>query len=165
MPRKTKPQPIALVPLPAGVLHLFDKEPKAAHESNATVMALKKAPMEPALSGQMSHHPGCAPGASRPQTASKQRNGTGARTVYAGEGPLRIELPREREASFEPILSRGAGSRCSSHHLAGLHRAPDAQQPGLCKLERAQGPGRSHQAEPYRAGAAAAALDAFEAGP
>jgi len=33
-----------------------------------------------------------------------QRNGTGAKTVYTGGGPLRIEVPRDLDASFAPIL-------------------------------------------------------------
>jgi len=104
MPRKTKIQPIVLPALPAGVLDLFDKEPKTAHEINATVMALKKALIERALSGEMSHHLGYRPGATKPDKVRNQRNGTGAKTVYTDDGPLRIDVPRDRDASFEPVL-------------------------------------------------------------
>jgi len=44
---------------------LFDREPKTAHEINATVMALKKALIERALSGEMNHYLGYLP-AGRP---------------------------------------------------------------------------------------------------
>jgi len=104
MPMKTKPEPAVLPKLPVGLIDLFDNEPKTAHEINATVMALKKALIERALSGEMNHHLGYAPGASKPQAASNQRNGTGAKTVYTDDGPLRLDVPRDREASFEPIL-------------------------------------------------------------
>jgi len=104
MPMKTKPAPAVLPKLPVGLIDLFDEGPKTAHEINATVMALKKALIERALSGEMNHHLGYAPGASKPQTASNQRNGTGAKTVYTDNGPLRLDVPRDREASFEPIL-------------------------------------------------------------
>jgi len=104
MPMKTKPEPAVLPQLPVGLIDLFDNEPKTAHEINATVMALKKALIERALSGEMNHHLGYAPGAAKPQTASNQRNGTGAKTVHTDDGPLRLDIPRDREASFEPIL-------------------------------------------------------------
>jgi len=55
MPRKTKPQLPTLPTLPAGLIDLFDWEPKTAQEINATVMALKKALIERVLSGKMNH--------------------------------------------------------------------------------------------------------------
>jgi len=67
-------------------------------------MVLKKALIERALSGEMNHHLGDPPGAAKPQAGSNQRNGTGAKTVYTGDGPLRLDIPRECEPSFEPIL-------------------------------------------------------------
>jgi len=33
-----------------------------------------------------------------------QRNGKGAKTVYTDDGRLRIDVPRDRDASFEPVL-------------------------------------------------------------
>jgi len=67
-------------------------------------MALKKALIERALSGEMNHHLGYSPGAAKPQAVRNQRNGTGAKTVYTDDGSLRIEVPRDRDASFAPIL-------------------------------------------------------------
>jgi len=104
MPRKTKPQLPTLPTLPAGLIDLFDHEPKTAEEINDTVLALKKALIERALSGEMSHHLGYPPGVTKPQAVRNQRNGTGAKTVYTGDGPLRIDVPRDRDASFAPIL-------------------------------------------------------------
>jgi len=52
----------------------------------------------------VNHHLGYPPGAAKPQAGSNQRNGTGAKTVYTGDGPLRLDIPRDRESSFEPIL-------------------------------------------------------------
>jgi len=104
MPRKSKPQATVLPKLPVGLIDLFDDQPKTAQEINDTVLALKKALIERALSGEMNHHLGYAPGEAKPQTASNQRNGTGAKTVYTDDGPLRLEIPRDRDASFHPIL-------------------------------------------------------------
>ena len=43
-------------------------------------------------------------GATRPEEATNQRNGTSGKTVLTDDGPLRIEVPRDREGSFEPVL-------------------------------------------------------------
>ena len=36
--------------------------------------------------------------------ASNHRNGTSGKTVLTDAGSLRIEVPRDREGSFEPVL-------------------------------------------------------------
>jgi putative transposase len=78
--------------------------PMTAEQINATTMALKKALIERALGGELSHHLGYKPGAERPEGAANQRNGASAKTVLTDDGPLRIEVPRDREGSFEPLL-------------------------------------------------------------
>ncbi|WP_019936617.1 IS256 family transposase [Bordetella sp. FB-8] len=104
MPRKPK-TPLAELPtLPAELLELLGDGPKTAAEINATVMALKKALIERALSGEMSHHLGYKPGMAKPESVTNQRNGKGAKTVLTEDGPLRIEVPRDRDGSFDPIL-------------------------------------------------------------
>ena len=52
----------------------------------------------------MSHHLGYPPGATKPEPASNQRNGVSSKTVLTDAGPLRIDVPRDRQASFEPVL-------------------------------------------------------------
>jgi transposase-like protein len=52
----------------------------------------------------MSHHLGYSPGAVKPAAVTNQRNGTGAKTVLTEDGPIRIEVPRDRDGSFEPLL-------------------------------------------------------------
>lgn len=71
---------------------------------NAATLALKKALIERALGGEMSHHLGYPPGAAKPANATNQRNGKGAKTVLTEDGPIRIEVLRDRDGSFEPIL-------------------------------------------------------------
>jgi len=75
-----------------------------AEQVNATTMALKKALIERALGGELSHHLGYPPGATKPEDSGNQRNGSTAKTVHTQDGPLRIEVPRDREGSFEPLL-------------------------------------------------------------
>jgi putative transposase len=78
--------------------------PMSGQQINATMMALKKALIERALRGELAHHLGYAAGATRPDDAANHRNGSSAKTVHTEDGPLRIEVPRDRAGSFEPLL-------------------------------------------------------------
>jgi putative transposase len=81
-----------------------DGPPMTGEQINTTMMAPKKALIERALGGELSHHLGYKPGGERPDRAANQRNGASAKTVHTDDGPLRIEVPRDREGSFEPLL-------------------------------------------------------------
>ena len=95
----------ALPKIPKELLDQIVAEgPMTAEQINATTMALKKALIERALGGELSHHLGYAHGAARPEDAGNQRNGSSAKTVHTQDGPLRIEVPRDREGRFEPLL-------------------------------------------------------------
>ena len=54
---------------------------------HAMVEALKKALIERALGSELPHHLGYPPGASRPEEAANQRNGSGAKTVHTDRWP------------------------------------------------------------------------------
>ncbi|WP_319640907.1 transposase, partial [Ralstonia pickettii] len=97
MPRKPKAKPADLPAIPAELLEQFGSGPMTAEAINAATLALKKALIERALGGEMNHHLGYPPGASKPATVSNQRNGTGAKTVLTEGGPIRIEVPRDRD--------------------------------------------------------------------
>lgn len=43
-------------------------------------------------------------GAPKPAPDSNQRNGSSAKTVHTEDGLLRIDIPRDRDGSFEPTL-------------------------------------------------------------
>ncbi|VVE39089.1 transposase [Pandoraea horticolens] len=90
--------------IPSELLEQFGDGPMTAEAINAAAMALKKALIERALGGEMNHHLGYLPGAAKPTNATNQRNGKGAKTVLTEDGPIRIEVPRDRDGSFEPIL-------------------------------------------------------------
>jgi len=65
----------------------------------------KKAVMERALGAEMSHHLGYAPGQAKPEgAATNHRNGKSTKTVLTDVGALRIDVPRDREGTFEPQL-------------------------------------------------------------
>jgi putative transposase len=58
---------------------------------------------ERALSGKMNHPLGYPSGAAKPANATDQRNGRGARMVPTKDGPIRIEVLRNRDGSFKPL--------------------------------------------------------------
>jgi putative transposase len=59
-------------------------------------MAFKKALIEGVMGAELGHHLGYPLGAAKPQSAANQRNGKSAKTGLTGEGPLRIEVLRDR---------------------------------------------------------------------
>ncbi len=64
----------------------------------------KKAFIERALSAEMSHHLGYEAGQTKPEGVTNYRNGSSAKSVITDSGSVRIEVPREREGTFEPQL-------------------------------------------------------------
>jgi putative transposase len=80
-----------------------DGPPMTAEQINAATMALKKALIEQALGGELSHHLGFKPG-DKPEGAANQRNGTSAKTVITDDGTVRVQVPRDRAGTFEPLL-------------------------------------------------------------
>jgi putative transposase len=94
----------ALPKIPKELLDQFVQGPMTAEAIQDVSMAFKKALIERALGGELSHHLGYAPGGYKPATADNHRNGSTGKTVLTEDGPLRIEVPRDREGSFEPLL-------------------------------------------------------------
>ena len=66
--------------------------------------AFKRALIERMLNGELSHHLGYLPGQEKPSDTANFRNGASAKTVLTKTGPVRIEVPRDRDGSFEPLL-------------------------------------------------------------
>ena len=56
------------------------------------------------MGAEMSHHLGYRLGATKPEQSTNHRNGNSGKTVLTDDGPLRIEVPRDRDGSFEPQL-------------------------------------------------------------
>jgi len=104
MSRKPKLNPAALPAIPAELLEQFGNVPMTAETINAASQAFKKALIERALGAEMSHHLGYSSGAAKPVAVTNQRNGKGGKTVLTEDGPLRIDVPRDRNGSFEPLL-------------------------------------------------------------
>jgi putative transposase len=107
MPRKPKSLPSAapLAPIPAEILDQFVRQgPLTPEELDAVVRQFKKAIIERALGGELTHHLGYAPRGAKPEDTTNHRNGTSGKTVLTDDGPLPLEVPRDRDGSFEPRL-------------------------------------------------------------
>lgn len=103
MPRK-KSQPSSSPGIPAELLDSLVKGPMSAAGVAELMGSFKKALMERVLEGEMSHHLGYGPGEAKPEERSNHRNGTSGKTVLTDTGAVRIEVPRDREGTFEPML-------------------------------------------------------------
>jgi len=90
--------------IPPELLDQLVKGPMTAEDVQDASQAFKKALIERALGAEMSHHLGYPAGADKPETATNHRNGKSGKTLLTDDGPLRIDVPRDREAGFEPKL-------------------------------------------------------------
>jgi len=108
MPSKTKKgaaaKPRTLPTIPKELVDQFVTGPMSAEAVNAASMAFKKALIERALGAELSHHLGYAAGEAKPAEGENHRNGSSGKTVLTEDGPLRVEVPRDRDGSFEPLL-------------------------------------------------------------
>ena len=107
MPGRTKKLDRAVAGLPSIPKELvaqFLTGPMTGEAINAAGIAFKQALIEASLNAELTHHLGYAPGAERPEATTNQRNGVTAKTVLTGDGRVRIETPRDRDGSFEPLL-------------------------------------------------------------
>lgn len=107
MPTKKKTALEAKTELPSIPKELIDqfvKGPMTAEAIQDASMAFKKALIERALGAELGHHLGYPQGAERPEGSNNQRNSKSGKTVLTDNGPLRLEIPRDRDGSFSPIL-------------------------------------------------------------
>lgn len=102
---RRRPKGPALEPVPSEILdHFVGHGPITPEELEATVRRFKKAVIERALGGELTHHLGYPAGGVKPDDTTNHRNGTSEKTVLTDDGPLTIDVPRDRENSFEPRL-------------------------------------------------------------
>ncbi len=66
--------------------------------------ALKKAIFERALGAEMSHHLGYNKGEAKPAELANYRNGSSRKRVTTDDDTVELEIPRDREGTFDPVL-------------------------------------------------------------
>ena len=108
MPRKPKPPgqgaPTTELQVPEELLDQLVKGPMSQDELESMFRSLKKAVIERAMGAEMSDHLGYRQGESKPEGQTNQRNGASSKTVLTDEGPIRIDVPRDRQGSFDPLI-------------------------------------------------------------
>jgi putative transposase len=82
------------------------KEYRGPEDFQALFTALKKAVMERALNAELSAHLGFEKGQEKPAGESNHRNGSSGKTVLGESGAVRLEIPRDRDGTFDPQLIR-----------------------------------------------------------
>jgi putative transposase len=94
MPRRKEPKipDVLLDQLLAGA------DPKTAFDPNGLLEELKKALAERALNAEMDHHLAGEGG------VSNSRNGYGRKSVITDTGKIELEVPRDRQSTFDPQL-------------------------------------------------------------
>ena len=73
---------------------------------------MKRALMERAFAGELTHHLGYAPGAAKPKEQPNHRNGSTPKTVLTEDGAIPVAIPRDRAGTFDfaPFgISRSSG--------------------------------------------------------
>ena len=94
----------AMPQIPAELLEQLIPGPVTPGQLEDVFQRFKKAFIERALGAEMSQHLGYASGQAKPQGVANHRNGKSAKTVLTDTGALAIEVPRDRQGSFEPQL-------------------------------------------------------------
>ena len=103
--RKTLVRETPLTPVPAEILDQFVRDgPITPEELDGAARRFKKALIERALGSELTHHLGYPPGGTKPDETTNHRNGTSGKTVLTDDGPVAIEVPRDRQGTFEPRL-------------------------------------------------------------
>ncbi|MBU5639090.1 IS256 family transposase [Geomonas sp. Red69] len=80
------------------------KSPEEILGENGLLKQLTKAVLQRALQAEMTHHLGHEKNAPVTNKAGNARNGTSKKTMKGDFGTLEIEVPRDREATFEPVI-------------------------------------------------------------
>ncbi|VWD06820.1 transposase, mutator type [Burkholderia lata] len=78
---------------------------------NAQLAALKKAIFEHALYCAPTHHLGYEKGETKPVGGTNHRNGTCRKRIATDDDLLDVEIPRDRDGTFDPVLI-AKGERC-----------------------------------------------------
>ncbi|MFY3998404.1 IS256 family transposase [Achromobacter xylosoxidans] len=105
--RKAAAQAAARGPLPEVPIELLDhlvKGPMTPSEVQDLFLSFQKAVIERTMAAEMNLHLGYRPGEDKPEGQANERNGASGKTVLTEHGPVRVELPRDRDGSFAPIL-------------------------------------------------------------
>ncbi len=84
----------------------FKGDAKDLLGQHGLIKQITKRALESALEGEMTDHLGYEPNGPTGKNSGNSRNGRSRKTVKTGEGDVNIEVPRDRNGSFEPQIVR-----------------------------------------------------------
>ncbi len=84
----------------------FKGDAKDLLGQHGLIKQITKRALESALEGEMTDHLGYEPNAPVGKNTGNSRNGRNRKTVKTAEGDINIEVPRDRNGSFEPQIVR-----------------------------------------------------------
>jgi len=87
------------------------KSPDDMFGDDGLLQQLTKAVVERALQGELTHHLGYEKHDPAGKNSGNSRNGKSAKTIKGKRGQLRIDVPRDRNAEFEPQLIKKGQTR------------------------------------------------------
>ena len=87
------------------------KSPEDMFGDDGLLQQLTKAVVERALQGEMTHHLGYEKHSSEGKNTGNSRNGKSSKKIRSKRGQLQIDVPRDRDSSFEPQLIRKGQTR------------------------------------------------------
>jgi len=90
--------------MPAELIEQLVKGPMSASEVQTLFLSFKKAVIERAMNAELNQHLGYRAGEAKPDGQGNERNGASGKTVLTDTGAVRIDVPRDRLGSFEPLL-------------------------------------------------------------
>ena len=94
----------ARIPFDPKVMEALVPGPITPAEANDLIHGFKKALFERALGAELTHHLGYGKDQPKPAGQTNHRNGVSAKSVATDTGEVKVEIPRDREGSFEPLL-------------------------------------------------------------
>jgi transposase-like protein len=100
MTKITKKQEALLTEL----LKDFDGDAEDLLGKHGLVMQLKKRGLEAMLEGELTDHLGYEPNHPAGNGTGNTRNGRGSKKVQSKDGLMELEVPRDRNGSFEPQI-------------------------------------------------------------
>lgn len=80
------------------------EKPEDLLSDNGLLQQLTKALVERALNGEMTHHLGYEKHSPAGKLSGNSRNGSSSKTLKGKRGQIEIEVPRDRNAEFEPQI-------------------------------------------------------------
>ena len=106
-PHLTQDKLNLLAQIPDDVIELISSGVKTQSDLAAMIHGLKSRIIESALSGEIEHHLSTPPSESSAkltEVSRNRRNGFSSKTIRTNSGDLPINVPRDRNSEFEPLL-------------------------------------------------------------